>query len=50
MVYMLNIVIECPNCVLEKTVRLPINLIKIIRDSNLIYELKQIKKLAEATC
>ena len=31
-----------------KTVRLPINLIKILKDTHLVYELRQIKKLAEA--
>jgi hypothetical protein len=39
---------ECSNYVVEKTVRLPFNLIKVIRDTNLIYELKQIRKLAES--
>ena len=40
-------VIECSNCVVEKTVWRLRSLIKILKDTHLVYELRQIKKLVE---
>ena len=41
-----NNVIKCSNCVVEKTVWRLRSLIKILKDTHLVYELKEAKKLS----
>jgi hypothetical protein len=39
-------VIQCPKCVVEKTAWTLRSLIKILKDTHLVYELKEAKKLS----
>jgi hypothetical protein len=44
----ISCVFECPSCVVEKTVWTLRSLIKILKDTHLVYELKEAKKLSSS--